>query len=200
LLARRLGEDLFLSFELESLTCLFIELELSLIDTRVELLPLLRAQELFLFIRQISETFNLFCLNLTHVGQGLILTQKHINLPFVLGIFVCNACALLLCLDQLVFDFDYNFVMLVTNVGQLLLVTGLHLGSHPHTGFRRLRDDLLKLDDQLLSLLKLHFVLFLLAQKKVLQLRLLITVLVDNEIVLGLKLGELLLKLANLLA
>ena len=180
MLAGTLGEDLFLSFELEGLTCLFIELEFGLVDTRVELLPLLRAQELFLFIGQIPETFNLFCLNFTYVSKGLIFTQEHIHLPFVLGILVCNACALLLCLDQLVFDFDDNFVMLVTDAGQLLLVAGFHLGSHPNTGLARFCDDLLKLDDQLLSLLKLNFVLFLLAQKKVLQLRLLITMLIDD--------------------
>ena len=168
MLARRLGEDLFLGFELEGLTCLFIKLEFSLIDTRVELLPLLCAQELFLFIGQIPETFNLFCLNLTYVSKGLIFTQEYIHLPFVLGILVCNACALLLCLDQLVFDFDDDFVMLVADTRQLLLVAGFHLGSHLDTGLARLCDDLLKLDDQLFSLLKLSFMFFLLAQKKVL--------------------------------
>ena len=86
----------------------------------------------------------------------------------------------MLCLNQLVFDLNDDLVMLVTDAGQRLLVAGLHLCSHLHTGLRRLRDDLLKLDDQLLSLLKLNFVFFLLAQKKVLQLRLLITMLIDN--------------------
>ena len=132
MLSRALSLNFTFRFELYGLTFLFIELELELVNSSVQLLQLLSAQELFFLIRNASQTINLLCLNLSKVHHSLIFTQKHVNLLLVLSILIGNICALLLCLNELVLDFLDSFFIAVTNRLQFLLMASLHLVAQTH--------------------------------------------------------------------
>ncbi len=114
-------------FELDCLTFLFIELELELVNSSIELLQLLGAQKLFFLIRNASQAINLLCLDLPKVHHSLVFAQKHINLLLVLSILIGNICAFLLCLNELVLDLFDSFFIAITNCLQFLLVASLHL-------------------------------------------------------------------------
>lgn len=119
--------DFTFRFELDSLTFLFIELQLELVNSSIELLQLLGAQKLFFLIRNASQAINLLCLDLSKVHHSLIFAQKHINLLLVLSILIGNICAFLLCLNELVLDLFDSFFIAITNCLQFLLVASLHL-------------------------------------------------------------------------
>ncbi len=78
-------------------------------------------------------------------------------------------------------------------------MASLHLVAKTHARLRRLCDDLLKFGDQLLPLLQRCLMLLLLAQQQILKLRLFISMLIYNKVVLGLESCELLLKLVDIL-
>ena len=109
-------QDLILRPQLHVLARLLILGELELVDSGVERLQLLSAQELLLFFREGSQPLNLLSLDLAHVLQSLILAQQHINLLLVLGVLVSNLGTCFLSLDQLVFYLLNRLFVLLTDI------------------------------------------------------------------------------------
>ena len=70
-----LASELALCLQLSSLACASIELQLKLVDSCVEILKLLSAQELFLFIWEATKAIDLLSLNLTELLLSLALSK-----------------------------------------------------------------------------------------------------------------------------
>ena len=158
-------QDLILRSKLHILASLLILGELELVDSGVERLQLLSAQELLLLFWEGSQPLNLLRLDLTHVLQRLILAQQHINLLLVLGVLVSNLRTGFLSLDQLVFYLLNRLFVLLTDIFELGLVSRFELSSHLLVALCSLCNDFLELDDQMLALLELRLVLLFLGQE-----------------------------------
>lgn len=158
-------QDLILRPKLHILTRLLILGELELVDSGVERLQLLSAQELLLLFWEGSQPLNLLRLDLAHVLQCLILAQQHINLLLVLGVLVSNLRTGFLSLDQLVFYLLNRLFVLLTYIFELSLVRRFELSSHLLVALCSLCNDFLELDDQMLALLELRLVLLFFGQE-----------------------------------
>ena len=158
-------QDLILRPKLHILARLLILGELELVDSGVERLQLLSAQELLLLFREGSQPLNLLRLDLTHVLQRLILAQQHINLLLVLGVLISNLRTCFLSLDQLVFYLLNRLFVLLTDIFELGLMRRFELSSHLLVALCSLCNDFLELDDQMLALLELRLVLLFLGQE-----------------------------------
>ena len=161
---------------------------------------MLGAQELFLLVRQASESFDLLRLDLADILQSLVSAQKNGDLFFELRVLVRRAGALFLSLLEFALDLTHNCVVALTHACQLSFVARLELCPQLRARLRGLHDDFLQLGDELLALLKLDLMFLLFTQQQVLQFRLLIAVLVLDQVVLRLELGELVLELSNFLS
>ena len=158
-------QDLILRPKLHILARLLILGELELVDSGVERLQLLSAQELLLLFWEGSQPLNLLRLDLTHVLQRLILAQQHINLLLVLGVLVSYLRTGFLSLDQLVFYLLNRLFVLLTDIFELGLVRRFELSSHLLVALCSLCNDFLELDDQMLALLELRLVLLFFGQE-----------------------------------
>ena len=153
-------QDLVFSPQLNVLAGLFISDEFEFVNSGVEGLQLLSAQELLLFFRQGSKPLNLFSLDLMNVVERLSLTQEHIDMLFILSIFIGDFGASFLSRDQLVFNLFDSLIMLLTDGLELSLVIRFELSSLLLIRICSLCDDFLQLNDKVFAFLKLCLVLF----------------------------------------
>lgn len=124
-----LANNVTLGLELNNLALALVQLKLQFVDSCVESLELLCAQERFLFVRQATKSINLLSLYLANILKRLTLAQQNIYILFVRGVLICDASTLFLGLEKLVLNLLYNGVMFLAKRLKLRLMISLHLGA-----------------------------------------------------------------------
>lgn len=145
-----------------------------------------------------AKSVNLSRVDLSYIGQSLVLAEQNIDLLLELGVFIGGAGALLLRLKQLLLDLEDDLLVLVAQGSDLGLVLHFKLNLEFLAALNRLCHHLIQLGNHLFPILELALVLFFLAKEKVLELTSLVPVLILDNRRLGLRVDQLSLQLLNL--